>query len=280
MFTNLLNVVKASGCDVQTLILNGDRLPRLQELVKIVPALEKGEIKEADVLKYIASEKQANPDNGYLSSATLHKWRLSLADALKANEGDMQAAVAMVDGAAGKRGVKKGNNEQTKVQRKVEQAVSSIPTGMVLVTALDAYVVAELKKRDAAHYSVLALQFIEDQKAEIKARLEAEMQERLAAELVRLEAALPDIQKEEPVATVNPSEIKEQPVFTPEPLPEVKPETKKTKKISDDDFLDLIKHRFLENNFEMTGEESNRLVELKEKGNKDAIDLLAMTESE
>lgn len=253
------------GADLFKLVAGNNTAERIAELAKLLDKVnaeqtEDGNDYLAAIRRYGVECQKADSTLKIVSRITLDNW----VEKLNANDGKVPEGLSTSTGA--KRGRKAGSVAKSRSISPEDYArlmnaeieLNSIKmSNRVLVTKQDAFVIEELKRRDAQYYNTLALDYIERQKEEIKQRIMQEAQARIDAELSALAAALPT---PAPVVSDNPAQLeqpKQEAVFTPA--------EEKAKPESVADFLDRVK-QVICNNEEINGADLDRLHDVAKSG--------------
>lgn len=284
-------------------------LPRMKQLVKLMPAVEAGELTFSEILVYLNEIRleriKADANSKMASDKTLRKcW--DLLKQAKQKYPDFvryplaEAAYQIHKGEAVKpasKAVQVVNAVPEQIKANSDNYVSLVDNGVVngkrLINETDFNILEHIKATDPAYYNTVAVLITEDLRAKAEAKLQEWLKEQAERKREELYAQMGIVLEPLPVVqansnAVNPAELPEveqtAPTFTPVGVADavgkdVAEELKaKKKKESDADFLDRMKALICENKA-MDNTDYQRLLDLKGKNNAMATELVELFET-
>lgn len=280
-------------------------LPRMKQLVKLMPAVEDGECTLADINIYLndirSARIEADANSKMASEKTIRKcWNLLKEAKQKYPHLEKyplaQAAYLIHKGETVKpapKAVPVVNAVPEQIKANSDNYVSLVNNGVVngkrLINETDFNILEHIKATDPAYYNTVAILITEDLRAKAEAKLQEWLKEQAERKREELYAQMGIVLEPLPVVQAdNPDELPEveqtAPTFTPVGVDDavgkdVAEELKaKKKKESDADFLDRMKALICENKA-MDNTDYQRLLDLKGKNNAMATELVELFET-
>ncbi|MCW9408705.1 Uncharacterised protein [Klebsiella quasipneumoniae] len=268
-------------------------LPRMKQLVKLMPAVEDGECTLADINIYLndirSARIEADANSKMASEKTIRKcWNLLKEAKQKYPHLEKyplaQAAYLIHKGETVKPApiaVPVVNAVPEQIKANSDNYVSLVNNGVVngkrLINETDFNILEHIKATDPAYYNTVAVLITEDLRAKAEAKLEEWLKEQAERKREELYAQMGIVLEPLPVVQAdNPAELpaaeQTASAFTP-----AEPKAKKGKE-SDADFLDRVKALICENK-DLNNDDYQRLLALKSKNNAVAAELVDLWET-